>query len=111
MPQDSPAGAPPNQSGYPMLTEKDVEGIARLASLSFSPEEIDRMKGQLNSIFANMEKLQALDTQGIEPTAHAVFKPTPLREDEPRPSLSVDEALANAPDRDGAFFVVPRVVG
>ena len=94
-----------------MLNLVDVEKIAELARLAFSPEEMEKFRKELSNILGYVEKIQPLDTTGIEPTAHAVFKPTPLREDEPGAAFTVDEALANAPDRDGPFFVVPRIVG
>jgi len=93
------------------LSRDQVEHVAKLARLSLTAEEAERYSGQLSSILGYIEKLQELDVSGVEPTTHAVeVTTTPLRKDEPRPSLSVDEALANAPARDGSYFSVPRII-
>lgn len=93
------------------LTPQQVENVARLARLSLSADEVERFGEQLSSILGYIEKLQQLDVSGVQPTTHAVgVTSTPLRDDEPRPSLSPDEALANAPQRDGTYFLVPRII-
>lgn len=83
--------------------------MARLARLKVTEEDAERLTGQLNSILSYMDKLNELDTSGIEPMAHALPLQTPFREDRAGESLDPDEALANAPLRQGAFFVVPKV--
>ncbi len=93
-----------------MIDRKDVEHVARLARLALSDAELERMREQLNGILAYIEKLNELDTDGVEPTSHAVPMLNVMREDEPGPCLSQDEALANAPDRAGTFFRVPRII-
>jgi aspartyl-tRNA(Asn)/glutamyl-tRNA(Gln) amidotransferase subunit C len=93
------------------LTPQQVEHVARLARLSLSADEAERFGEQLSSILGYIEKLQQLDVTGVPPTAHAVdVATTPLRADEPRPSLQPDEALANAPQREGTYFLVPRII-
>jgi len=93
------------------LTPQQVENVARLARLSLSADEVERFGEQLSSILDYIEKLQQLDVSGVQPTTHAVgVTSTPLRDDEQRPSLSPDEALANAPQRDGTYFLVPRII-
>jgi aspartyl-tRNA(Asn)/glutamyl-tRNA(Gln) amidotransferase subunit C len=72
--------------------------------------ELEKMREQLNGILAYIEKLNALDTEGVEPTSHAVPMVNVMRDDEERPCLPRDEALANAPDRAGEFFRVPRII-
>jgi aspartyl-tRNA(Asn)/glutamyl-tRNA(Gln) amidotransferase subunit C len=57
-----------------------------------------------------MDKLRSLDTTGVEPTSHAVPLRNVMRDDEPRPSFPRDDMLANAPDRAGDFFRVPRII-
>ncbi len=93
------------------LSREQVEHVAKLARLSLTAEEVDRFSQQLSSILGYIEKLQQLDVEGVEPTTHAVaVESTPLREDEPRPSLPVDRALANAPAKEGTSFSVPRII-
>ena len=94
------------------LTVADVERIAALAHLELTDEEKQLFTRQLADILAYAESLQALDTSGVPATAH-VSALQAEREDEPRPGLSVSEALANAPDAapDAGLFRVPRVIG
>ena len=89
---------------------KEVEHVARLARLELSPEERERMREQLDRILGYIDKLRQLDTAGVEPTSHAVPMVNVFREDELRPCLSPEEMLANAPDRSGEFFRVPRII-
>ena len=93
-----------------MIERKDVEHVARLARLALTDAEIERMREQLNGILAYIEKLNALETEGVEPTSHAVPLVNVMRDDEPGPCLPRDEALANAPERAGEFFRVPRII-
>ena len=93
------------------LTKEQVEKVAILARLSLSDDEIERFRGQLSSILGYIEKLQALDVEGVPPTTHAVqVDSTPLRPDVERESLAPESALANAPARDGNLFLVPRII-
>lgn len=93
-----------------MIERKDVEHVARLARLALTEAEIERMREQLNGILAYIEKLNELDTAGVDPTSHAVPLVNVMRDDEPGPCLPREEALANAPDRAGEFFRVPRII-
>ena len=93
-----------------MIERKDVEHVARLARLALTDAEIERMREQLNGILAYIEKLNELDTSDVEPTSHAVPLVNVMRDDEVGPCLSREEALANAPDRAGEFFRVPRII-
>ena len=93
-----------------MIERKDVEHVARLARLALTDAELERMRDQLNGILAYIEKLNALETEGVEPTSHAVPLVNVMRDDEPGPCLPRDEALANAPERAGEFFRVPRII-
>lgn len=88
----------------------EVRRIARLAHLALKPEEVEQFAGQLDAILAYVDQLDRLDTQGIEPTTHAIPVAQPLRPDEPRPSLDRDQALRNAREHDEFTFIVPRVV-
>jgi aspartyl-tRNA(Asn)/glutamyl-tRNA(Gln) amidotransferase subunit C len=93
-----------------VISPEDVAHIARLSRLALSEAEAERMREQLSGILAYIDKLRALETEGVEPTSHAVPLVNVMREDEPRPCLSQDEALANAPDRSDASFRVPRII-
>ena len=93
-----------------MISREDVEHVARLARLALTPDELERMRAQLNSILVHIDALKAVDTTGVEPTSHAVPLVNVFRDDEPRPCLTADEMLQNAPDRAGQFFRVPRII-
>ena len=95
------------------LTIADVERIAALAHLELTDEEKQLFTRQLADILAYAEQVQAIDTSGIPATAHVNSSQRSEREDEPRASLAVTEALANAPDPavDAGLFRVPRVIG
>ena len=88
----------------------EVEHVARLARLKIGEEEAQRLTDQINNILSHLEQLNGLDTSDIEPMAHALSLETPFREDVAQPSLDADESLANAPEREGPFFVVPKVI-
>jgi aspartyl-tRNA(Asn)/glutamyl-tRNA(Gln) amidotransferase subunit C len=92
------------------LTPEEVEHVALLARLRLTEEEQERFTTQLNSILEHFEQLQQIDTADVAPMSHAVPMSNVLRDDEPAPSLSVEEALQNAPDRDRGCFRVPRVI-
>lgn len=88
------------------LTTTEVEHVARLARLRLSPEELERMRSQLSNILDYIAMLQEVDVTGVPPTAQVTGLTTVLRPDRAANPLSVDEALANAPDqRDGMFRV------
>jgi aspartyl-tRNA(Asn)/glutamyl-tRNA(Gln) amidotransferase subunit C len=89
------------------ISRDEVLHVAGLARLDLSEDEIERFREQLNAILEAVGKVAELDLSDIEPTAHPLDLINAWAEDEPRPSLSVDEALANAPDREGDFFRVP----
>jgi aspartyl-tRNA(Asn)/glutamyl-tRNA(Gln) amidotransferase subunit C len=93
-----------------MISREDVDHVARLARLALTDAEKVVMRDQLNAILVHIDALRAVDTEGVEPTSHAVPLVNVMRDDEPRECLSQDEALANAPDRAGEFFRVPRII-
>ncbi len=92
------------------ITIAEVEHVARLARLELTKEEKERMRAQLDSILSYVEKLNELDTSAVEPTSHVLPMINVFREDEVGPSLSQEEALANAPDRHDVFFRVPKIL-
>jgi aspartyl-tRNA(Asn)/glutamyl-tRNA(Gln) amidotransferase subunit C len=93
------------------LTRADVEHVAYLARLGLTGEELARLEGQLNHILDQYAKLAELDTEAIPPTAQTIELENILRDDVARPSLPAAAVLANAPERDGDFFVVPAILG
>jgi aspartyl-tRNA(Asn)/glutamyl-tRNA(Gln) amidotransferase subunit C len=94
----------------PKITMREVEQVARLARLALSDAEKERMRRELDGILSYIDKLRALDTEGVPPTSHTVPMTNVMREDEPVPSLPQADMLANAPDRSGDFFRVPKII-
>jgi aspartyl-tRNA(Asn)/glutamyl-tRNA(Gln) amidotransferase subunit C len=92
------------------LTRDEVLHVANLARLSLVPEEIELFTRQLNDILAYVEKLQELDTAGVEPLAHVIPVFNVFREDVISPGLDRESALDNAPAREEGAFVVPRII-
>jgi aspartyl-tRNA(Asn)/glutamyl-tRNA(Gln) amidotransferase subunit C len=92
------------------LTVEQVRWVAHLARLELTGAEVDMMARQLSSIIDYVNQLQQIDTENVEPLAHPLPIQNVFREDESAPSLPVDAALANAPDRRGAFYGVPAVL-
>ena len=89
------------------ISREEVVHVAKLARLELSEDELDRFAGQLNAILEAVGKVSELDLAGVEPTLHPLELSNVFAEDEPRPSLSVEEALANAPEREDGAFRVP----
>jgi aspartyl-tRNA(Asn)/glutamyl-tRNA(Gln) amidotransferase subunit C len=92
------------------LTTEQVRWVAHLARLELSDAEVETMARQLSAIIDYVNQLQQVNTDGVEPLAHPLPIHNVFRDDEPTPSLSVDAALANAPDRRGDFYGVPAVL-
>jgi aspartyl-tRNA(Asn)/glutamyl-tRNA(Gln) amidotransferase subunit C len=92
------------------ITVEDVEHVARLARLELTPEEKGTFTGQMDAILAYVDTLNELDTREIIPTSHAVPLENAFRDDVPHPGIGVQAALANAPDRSGSFYRVPKVI-
>ncbi len=92
------------------LSIKEVEHIARLARLELDGSEKEQFTMQLNEILDYVEKLNQLDTSAIEPTAHVIPVHNIFRKDELKPSMDPEEVLANAPDRIGNYFKVPKLL-
>jgi aspartyl-tRNA(Asn)/glutamyl-tRNA(Gln) amidotransferase subunit C len=92
------------------ITRAEVEHVARLARLELTEPELETFTVQMDQILAYVDKLNALDTEGIVPTSHAVPMENAFRADEPRPSLGIEGALANAPNHVESFFRVPKVI-
>jgi aspartyl-tRNA(Asn)/glutamyl-tRNA(Gln) amidotransferase subunit C len=90
-----------------MIDREQVLHVARLARLELNDDEVARMTGELSAILDHIEKISALDLDGVPPTSHVVDVANALRADEPRPCLPREVALANAPSVDEDGFSVP----
>ncbi len=91
------------------LSRDQVRHVALLARLGLEPGEEEFYAEQLSGILGHIDRLQELETEAIPPTAQVVEVTNELREDEPRPSLSQEQALANAPARVDGYFRVPAI--
>ena len=92
------------------LTPEEVRWVAHLARLELTDAELATMTRQLAAIVEYVDQLREVNTEGVEPLAHALDVANVFRPDEPSPSLPVDEVLANAPKRSGDFYSVPAVL-
>jgi len=93
------------------LTSDDVRHVARLARLALDDEHLRTFTPQLESILEYVDKIRAVDVTGVEPMAHALPLANVLRDDVVEPSLPIEKVLQNAPETDGRFFKVPKVIG
>ena len=93
------------------LTIEQVRHVAKLARLALPEEKLQKFSGQLESILHYIEKINQVDTSGVEPMAHALPVKNVLRPDIPEPALPLASVLQNAPDADERFFKVPKVIG
>ena len=93
------------------ISREEVEKVSLLARLLLSEKDLDRLTGQLGDILGYMDLLEEVDTEQVEPMAHALGVSDVFREDEAGASLDRDVALANAPNRDDECYLVPAVLG
>ena len=89
------------------ITKDEVLHVARLARLALSDEEVERLTEQLGAIIEAVGKVSELDLSDVPPTSHPLQLVNVLADDEPRPSLPLDDVFANAPEREGDLFRVP----
>jgi aspartyl-tRNA(Asn)/glutamyl-tRNA(Gln) amidotransferase subunit C len=92
------------------ITKHDVEHVARLARLRFTEDQLDLYTEQLNGILSYFDKLQELDTTGVEAATHAVSLSNAYRIDSVKQSLPEEASLQNAPEREHSCFKVPKVI-
>ena len=92
------------------ISREEVLHVAGLARLALTEDEIERITGELGAILDAVGVVAELDLTGVPPTSHPLDLVNVWGEDEPRPSLTLDEAFANAPVRDGDHFRVPPTV-
>ena len=93
------------------ISREEVEKVSLLGRLLLSDDELDKMTTQLGDILQYMDLLSEVDTERVEPMAHALGVSDVFRDDQIRPSIDRDEALANAPNRDDECYRVPAVLG
>jgi aspartyl-tRNA(Asn)/glutamyl-tRNA(Gln) amidotransferase subunit C len=97
------------------ITEKEVRYVAELANLNLSEAEVHKFQADLDEILGHVERLNEVDTTGIEPMAQVLYADSTgdiarLRADRERPPLGTDRALANAPQSGAGYFKVPKVI-
>ena len=92
------------------ITKETLDYVARLARIELTPKELDKLSGQLISIMDFIDKLKNADIENVLPTSHILPINNVLREDKPTASLSNEKALECAPQKQGNFFVVPKVI-
>lgn len=92
------------------IDRQQVRKVAKLARLDLTEAEIEEFTGQLGAILEYVEKMNELDTTTVEPLAHCLPIHNVFRADEIRESLGTEQTLANAPQRDGPFFKVPKIL-
>ncbi len=93
------------------LSREDVEKVSLLARLQLTDDELNVMTTQLAKILEHIDQLGELDTESVEPMAHAIEMSNVFADDEPQPGLEREQALANAPKRDDECYRVPAVLG
>ena len=92
------------------ISKSEVQKVAKLSRLQLSQAEIDELTSQLGAILEYVEKINELDTENVEPLAHSLPVSNVFREDEIKQSLGTEKTLANAPQTDGDFFKVPKIL-
>lgn len=93
-----------------MPVEIDIAKVANLARLALSAEELEEYGSQLQDILEHAERVSALPTEGVNPTSHPLPMTNAFRPDDVRPSLDREEVLLQAPQREGEYFRVPKIL-
>ena len=92
------------------ISSQEVEYVAHLARLEITPKEKEKFTVQLNDILGYIDKLNELNTKGVEPMSHAIAVTNAFREDKILDSIGTEKSLVNAPDVRGEFFRVPKII-
>ena len=92
------------------IDQAQVRKVAKLSRLDLTEAEVEEFTGQLRAILDYVEKMNELDTTNVEPLAHCLPVSNVFRQDSPKESLGTEKTLANAPQRDGEFFKVPKIL-
>lgn len=111
MPDATENAQSPTAAASLTVTRDDVRHVAKLARLAIDESQLPRVTARLESILGYVAQINQADVSGVEPMAHAVPLANVLREDVVGPSLSLEQVLRNAPQADGPFFKVPKVIG
>ena len=93
------------------ISVEQVRHVAKLSRLAIDEERTQRFAGQLESILEYVAQIGEVDVSGVEPMAHALPLKNVLREDVVEGALTIEKALQNAPETDGPFFKVPKIIG
>ncbi len=93
------------------FTKDDIQHIARLARLQLDDEQIEQYRLQLGAVLEHVQMLSQLDLDGVEPLSHPIELNNRLNDDSPQASLQLDDVLRNAPQLEGQFLAVPRILG
>jgi aspartyl-tRNA(Asn)/glutamyl-tRNA(Gln) amidotransferase subunit C len=101
----------PENPDKPALSLEDVRNVAKLARLALDEEKLRRLTPQLESILEYVAKIREADVSGVPAMAHALPLANVLRADVVEPSLPIEQVLQNAPETDGRFFKVPKILG
>jgi aspartyl-tRNA(Asn)/glutamyl-tRNA(Gln) amidotransferase subunit C len=92
------------------IDQAQVRKVAKLSRLELTDAEVEEFTGQLSAILDYVEKMNELDTTDVEPLAHCLPISNVLRQDHAKESLGTEKTLTNAPQRDGEFFKVPKIL-
>ena len=92
------------------ITQSEVAHVANLARLELDESSVGKLAEEIGNILDYMDKLSEVNTEGINPTSHAIFLTNAFREDVVTTHMDRDLALSNAPDRENGNFVVPKVI-
>ncbi len=92
------------------ITKDEVMHVANLARLDMDEASIDKFADQIGTILEYVDVLNRVDTQGVTPTSHAISLTNVFRKDQEKDALQRDKALANAPEKEGGAFTVPRII-
>ena len=93
------------------ITKEEVIHVSKLARLEMDDTDIDTFSQQIGTILEYFETLNQVDTTGINPTSHAISLTNAFRQDEGKEHLNRESALANAPEKENGYFLVPKVIG
>lgn len=93
------------------ISEEQVRHVAMLARLGLSDEQVAHLSVELNDILVQVDRIQAVDLSGLEPTTHAAAVVNVMRADQVRPCLSQEAALLNAPEQQDGAFLIPKFGG
>ena len=92
------------------MSSIDLKHIARLSRLHLTDEELKFFEGQVSQILSFVDKLKEVNVDGVEPTSHPLSLSNVFREDQPKPSLPIEEFLKTSPRARGRFFEVPKII-